>query len=75
MSDHNQFTDTQFGAGLKTFGYYISGLIICVILTVVAFVLVHYRLLNDTGLYVWLTILAVAQLLTQVVCFFAIKYN
>lgn len=54
----------------KTFEAYFTGLILCVLLTVVSFWLVaHKSLYNITHIYISLAVLALAQFLLQAICF------
>lgn len=69
MSDHSTETTIKYGAKLKTLKSYMTGLILSLILTGIAFTLVGKHLLDTEGLYISLTALAVAQLFAQVICF------
>jgi cytochrome o ubiquinol oxidase operon protein cyoD len=57
------------GGRQKTLGTYVTGLVLCVILTLIAFGLVEKRLLSDSGLYIALAGLAIVQLFVQSTCF------
>ncbi len=59
----------------KTLGSYLLGLILCIILTITAFAIIEYRLLDDTSMYIALTVLAVAQLLAQSACFLRLNIS
>jgi len=54
---------------LKTFKAYMTGLVLCILLTLAAFGLVEGKLLSDTLLYAALSVLAIAQLFVQSICF------
>lgn len=70
MSHHSHTEiDTQIGGAKKTFAAYFAGLVLCIILTLMSFGLVEYRLFNDTDLYIGLAVLAVIQLFVQSLCF------
>ncbi|RDI43398.1 cytochrome o ubiquinol oxidase subunit IV [Aquicella lusitana] len=56
-------------SGQKTLSGYITGLALSIILTLLAFGIVEKRLLSDANLYIALTVLAVAQLFVQSICF------
>lgn len=68
MSDYHHEVDS-YGTSKKTLSAYISGLILCILLTLAAFAVVEKRLFTDKHLYLSLAILAVVQLFVQVVCF------
>jgi cytochrome o ubiquinol oxidase operon protein cyoD len=55
--------------GQKTFASYSTGFILCLILTIIPFVLVSKGLLPPKELYVIISILAVLQLFVQVAFF------
>lgn len=57
------------GTGQKTFKAYIIGFILCLILTFASFAVVGKRLFTDVNMYIVLGVLAVIQLIVQVVCF------
>lgn len=68
MSSHHEVS-ADTGYGQKTLSSYIVGLLLCVVLTLIAFGLVETRAVSDTCLYVSLAGLAIVQLLVQCVCF------
>lgn len=53
----------------KTAGLYVTGYILSLILTLLAFALVEYKALSVTAIMAWISIFAVAQLLVQIFCF------
>ncbi len=61
----NNTAKLQDVRGEKTLASYITGFILCLILTIIPFVLVGKHLLPAKELYVILAILAVAQLFVQ----------
>lgn len=67
MSDHD--VATKYGTGRKTLKSYITGLTLSLIFTFCAFGLVVDHSMSTAFLYVSLAILAVLQLLAQVVFF------
>ena len=67
MSTNN--TTIKYGSKLKTLPSYLMGLFLSFILSVAAFVLVGKHLLDTQSLYITLTVLAIAQLFAQVICF------
>src|SRR5579872_4265758 len=60
---------SQHESGQKTLSSYVVGIILCIVLTLIAFGLVEKRLLTDTMLYIALSALAIVQLLVQSICF------
>jgi cytochrome o ubiquinol oxidase operon protein cyoD len=68
MSDHNTATH-KAGAGQKTLPSYLIGLFLSLALTCVAFTLVLQQAMSVENLYITLTVLAVMQLITQVIFF------
>ncbi len=65
MSEHLEFDSRS----QKTFKSYVTGFILSIILTVLAFVLVKQRFLSDSLLYFSLALLAIMQLIVQSICF------
>jgi cytochrome o ubiquinol oxidase operon protein cyoD len=59
----------------KTFGSYVLGLVLCITLTLAAFGIVEYRLLDDTHMYLSLGALAIAQLFVQSICFLRLNVS
>jgi cytochrome o ubiquinol oxidase operon protein cyoD len=62
-------TATRYGTGAKTLKSYLIGLFLCLILTFTSFGLVIYHVLPVVPLYIALAVLAVTQLLVQIICF------
>ena len=60
---------SEHGMKPKTLAAYITGLVLCLLLTMTAFVLVANHLLPTNEIYISLAILAVIQLIIQSVCF------
>ncbi len=58
-----------YGTGRKTLKSYMTGLVLSLIFTFTAFYLVGQHTLSTTALYVSLSLLAVMQLLAQVIFF------
>jgi cytochrome o ubiquinol oxidase operon protein cyoD len=70
MSDHHHIIDSlSSGTSPKTLSAYITGLVLCIILTCASFALVGKHILSGADLYIGLSILALVQLLVQVICF------
>ena len=68
MANHHS-ADIQGGTSPKTLTAYVTGLVLCVILSIVAFLLVGKHLLSGSDLYIALSVLALIQLFVQVICF------
>ncbi len=68
MSEHHDTAITD-GLGLKTLKTYIIGFILCLILTFAAFGLVAKSSFSKEFLYISIFVLAILQLITQVICF------
>lgn len=65
----------SYGTSPKTLSSYITGLALCVILTLIAFGLVSERWLSVENTYIGLALLAVVQLFVQVICFLRLNVN
>jgi cytochrome o ubiquinol oxidase operon protein cyoD len=59
----------RYGAKAKTLQSYLTGLFLCLLLTCLSFGLVVYKILPTTELYIAISILAIVQLLVQIICF------
>lgn len=68
MSDHYEI-DTQIDSNPKTLPSYITGLILSLILTLMAFGLMEKRIFSDKHLFISLAVLAIIQLFVQATCF------
>lgn len=68
-SEHTAVAELKYGAKAKTLKSYMIGLSLSLILTFTAFICVGQHLLSSEGLYILITVLAVAQLFAQVICF------
>lgn len=66
---------SQHESGQKTLSSYVVGIILCIVLTLIAFGLVEKRLLTDTMLYITLSALAIVQLLVQSICFLRLNVS
>lgn len=72
MSVHSEIAahvDAQNDGSQKTFGSYITGLVLSLLLTLMSFGLIETRLFTDKYLYISLAALAIAQLFVQAICF------
>ncbi len=71
MSQHeiNFNSNSALGFGKKSLTSYVAGFGLSFILTSIAFYCVAEKIFSATNLYIILTILAVAQLLVQSICF------
>lgn len=68
MSVHYEI-DAQNESGQKTLTSYVTGLILSLILTLIAFGLIEKRILSNNYLYISLAALAITQLFVQSICF------
>jgi cytochrome o ubiquinol oxidase operon protein cyoD len=70
MSEHHHGAmETTDGLGRKSLRTYLIGFILCLVLTLIAFAIVGKDSLSNTFLYVTVSVLAILQLIVQVVCF------
>lgn len=67
LTHHN--SEPDFGSGKKTLSVYILGAVLCVILTLVPFATVMYKLADVNTTYVILVVSAILQFFVQVICF------
>lgn len=65
----------DFGTGKKTLPIYVTGIILCVILTVIPFYLVMQPMFSKATTIAWLYIAATAQLFVQIKCFLRLQYK
>lgn len=68
MSDYQDIA-TGYGMGEKTLKSYMIGLALSLIFTLIAFTIVGKHLLSDTYLYISITVLAIMQLIAQLIFF------
>ncbi|MCF6775967.1 cytochrome o ubiquinol oxidase subunit IV [Thiotrichales bacterium 19X7-9] len=66
---HHQHIDHGTGSDHGTYTSYIVGFILSIVFTLLSFGAVSYHLLSNTGLYIAITVFALAQLYVQVVFF------
>ena len=66
-SNHSYDHDT--GAAYGTYKTYITGFLLSIIITVIAFCLVGFSMLSTAALYITISILALIQLYVQLVFF------
>lgn len=57
----------------KTLPSYLFGFVLCTILTLFAFWLVSTKAISNTHLYITLSVLAIAQLIVQCICFLGLN--
>lgn len=69
MSNQNETATTKYGMGKKTLKSYIIGLALSLIFTLSSFGIVTYHSLPITYIFIALAILAIMQLIAQVVFF------
>jgi cytochrome o ubiquinol oxidase subunit IV len=69
ISEHHHELDLHETSGKKTLAGYVIGLVLCVILTLISFAVIEYRVFNSAGLYISLASLAIIQLFVQSIFF------
>lgn len=69
MSHHNETTTNTYGMGKKTLKSYIFGLLLSLIFTFSSFGIVAHHSFPTTYIFIVLTVLAVSQLIAQVIFF------
>jgi cytochrome o ubiquinol oxidase operon protein cyoD len=67
MSEH--ITNTEHGAGHTKLKLYVTGFVICLLLTLGAYHLVDNHMLSTFSLFIAVGVLAILQAITQVLCF------
>lgn len=75
MSDHTAAVKLKYGAKPKTIKSYVTGLFLSLIFTVASFLVVSIHKLDTAEIYVAVTVLAIAQLFAQVICFLRLNYT
>lgn len=68
MSEQHD-AQSEYGASPKTLSSYLTGFILCVLLTLLAFASVQWKWLSGGPLFAALSSLAIAQLIVQSLCF------
>lgn len=68
MSDH-AVTPSDFGTGQKKLNIYVFGLILCTILTILAFWVVMTGRFSPLTMYIIIYIAAIVQFFVQLICF------
>ena len=72
MSDNSTLT---YGMGKKTLKSYIIGLVLSLIFTCISFYIVMNHVFSKSGLYLGVSVLAIAQLIAQVVFFLRMTHK
>lgn len=67
--DHPAISESDYGTGKKKLSIYVAGLIICSILTIVAFWAVMLHTLPKTEILIIIYLAAIIQFLVQLICF------
>lgn len=67
--EHLLSEEERFGTGKKKLSVYVTGMVLCVLLTLVSFGLVSMHWLSAEMMIPALVIAAIAQFIVQVVCF------
>lgn len=61
--------EPDYGTGKKTFGVYLFGTILCLLLTIIPFYMVMHKSMSNATTIMAIYALATVQFLVQVVCF------
>lgn len=69
MSQHHHELETTDGLGRKSLTTYLIGFVLCLVLTFIAFAIVGKDSLSKEFLYLTVSVLAILQLIVQVICF------
>jgi cytochrome o ubiquinol oxidase operon protein cyoD len=69
MSNYHEVANTQHGTRPDTLKYSMVGFILSLLITIGSFILIEQQLLSDKYLYISLAVLALLQLIVQVLCF------
>lgn len=73
MSEQHQDIAIKYGTSPKTFGSCVSGLALSLLFTIIAFAIVSGHTLSKTSIFASLAVLAIFQLIAQVVFFLRIN--
>lgn len=73
QSSSNNHYEIHYGTGRKTLSAYLIGFVLCLILTAASFYVVTQPAWGAKNLYLFLTGLAVAQLIIQVIFFLRVN--
>ena len=73
MSAKYHLGSDQTGWAQKSIQSYILGFVLCLILTIVSFKLVHANVINKNTIFILLACFAIAQLFIQSICFLGLK--
>lgn len=67
--DHQEISQHDYGTGKKKLGIYIVGLVICSILTIIAFGIVMENIFSKRLTFIIIYTAAMIQFLVQIICF------
>ncbi len=67
MTDHH--VEPEYGTGKKNFSVYLIGFILCIVLTLIPFNVVHHETLSRAAILWVLVVSALLQFIVQVICF------
>ncbi len=68
-SNHVMSDEERFGTGKKKLSIYITGMFLCVILTLIPFAIVDKHLLGPEAAFAVMLVAAIVQFVVQVICF------
>jgi cytochrome o ubiquinol oxidase operon protein cyoD len=75
MANHAAELSLENTSGQKTLGAYVTGLVLCLVLTFFAFALVYSHQMSTVMLDTTLAGLAIIQLLVQCICFLRLNMS
>lgn len=72
---HHEHNSPDYGTAEKTLSIYVTGIVLCLVLTVIPFVAVMYDASYIIGVVPTIFVCAVVQFFVQVVCFLRLNYQ
>ncbi|MFZ9035365.1 MAG: cytochrome o ubiquinol oxidase subunit IV [Francisellaceae bacterium] len=75
MMSKEHLYDEQTGMSYGTYGSYVVGFILSIVLTLIAFWLVGFHVLPKTGAYIAIAVLALLQLFVQLYFFLHLDFG
>ena len=69
LTSHHHDTEPDYGTGKKTFKMYVTGVLLCIVLTLIPFGVVMHGAMSRGAMFAVLFVSAIAQFFVQVVCF------
>jgi cytochrome o ubiquinol oxidase subunit IV len=66
---HDQVSETDFGSGEKSLKVYVTGLLLCILLTIIPYYATKYVHLPTGTIFFVVYFAAILQFIVQVICF------